>query len=153
MQDFLASAQSIGSSETVSAENSSATIPLLGLAQAGREGFFDADGFPSGEGWDQVELPLTQSKDTSHFFALKVTGQSMEPVYRENDILLLSPSDDIRRNDRVVIKTADGEVMAKQVASIDADVVNLQSLNPEYEDYSLNKSGIDWIYRIIWVSQ
>src|ERR1700712_783265 len=29
-----------------------ATVPLLGLAQAGAGGFFDAAGFPTGEGWD-----------------------------------------------------------------------------------------------------
>ena len=34
-----------------------ATVPLLGLAQAGEDGFFDDAGLPTGEGWEQTELP------------------------------------------------------------------------------------------------
>ena len=32
-------------------------VPLIGLAQAGGEGFFDDGGFPVGGGWDEVSLP------------------------------------------------------------------------------------------------
>jgi hypothetical protein len=34
-------------------------IPLIGMAQAGAEGFFDDGGYPAGAGWDEVELPTT----------------------------------------------------------------------------------------------
>src|SRR5277367_3023181 len=32
-------------------------VPLLGLAQAGGEGFFDDGGYPVGGSWDEVSLP------------------------------------------------------------------------------------------------
>ena len=34
-----------------------ASAPLIGLAQAGNDGFFDDSGFPAGEGWDEVRFP------------------------------------------------------------------------------------------------
>ncbi|MFO1118873.1 MAG: S24 family peptidase [Rhodospirillales bacterium] len=37
----------------------------------------------------------------------------MEPVYRDGDVIIVSPAAEIRRNDRVVLKTQEGEVMAK----------------------------------------
>src|SRR4051812_41741124 len=36
------------------------TVPLLGLAQAGAGGFFDSAGFPAGQGWDEVRLPVVE---------------------------------------------------------------------------------------------
>ncbi|TGS80286.1 helix-turn-helix transcriptional regulator, partial [Mesorhizobium sp. M3A.F.Ca.ET.175.01.1.1] len=48
-------------------------VPLLGFAQAGAGGFFDDAGYPSGQGWDLVELP-TRAAETS--YALKIQGDS-----------------------------------------------------------------------------
>jgi len=59
--------------------------PLLGMAQAGRDGFFDDAGFPTGEGWDQTELP--RPKDS--LFSLRIAGDSMAPVYREGDRVIV----------------------------------------------------------------
>ena len=88
------------------------TVPLLGFAQAGSGGYFDDAGFPAGEGWDQIAFP--EVADT-HAYALKISGQSMLPAYRDGDVILVSPSAPVRRGDRVVVKTRDGEVMAKEL--------------------------------------
>src|SRR5687767_4522833 len=48
-------------------------LPLLGLAQAGAGGFFDPEGFPTGEGWDEVHLP---APGEFGLYALEVTGES-----------------------------------------------------------------------------
>ena len=85
-------------------------VPLLGLAQAGAGGFFDDGGFPAGHGWDQVDVPVAR-KDGA--YALKVTGDSMLPLYRDGDTIIVSPAEPCRRGDRVVVKTREGEVMAK----------------------------------------
>ena len=54
----------------------------------------------------------------------------MEPVYRDGDMVIVSPSAPIRRGDRVVVRTSKGEVMAKQLARRSARRVELKSLNP-----------------------
>ena len=49
--------------------------------------------------------------------SLEISGDSMAPVYRDGDRIVVSPAADVRRGDRVVVKTRKGEVMAKQVAA------------------------------------
>lgn len=125
-------------------------LPLLGYAEAGREGYFDEAGFPSGQGWDEIALP---GANDPHAFALEISGRSMEPVYREGDCLIVSPAEKPRRGDRVVVRTASGEVMVKQLARDGAQKVELLSLNPDYPPVTLPRKDISWIYRVVWASQ
>ena len=85
-------------------------VPLLGFAQAGSGGYFDAAGFPAGQGWDEVRFP---GLGDGTAYALEVTGESMQPLYRDGDYIIVSPTEQLRRGDRVVARTQDGEVMAK----------------------------------------
>jgi phage repressor protein C with HTH and peptisase S24 domain len=126
------------------------TVPLVGLAQAGSGGFFDSAGFPAGQGWDEVSLP---SPGDPGIYALEIQGDSMEPLYREGDRVVVSPTEQVRRGDRVVVKTREGEVMAKILARQSAKQIELHSLNPAYEPRVLNIADIEWIARIIWASQ
>ena len=125
-------------------------IPVIGLAQAGSEGFFDDGGFPVGASWKEVTFPDIGDDNA---YALEVSGDSMAPMYRENDIIIVSPNADIRRRDRVVVKTRSGEVMAKILVRKTANRIELASLNPDYEDRSLDVRDVAWIARIIWASQ
>ena len=128
------------------------SIPLLGFAQAGAGGFFDDGGFPAGQGWDVVDFPTTPSNRPG-VYALEVQGDSMMPLYRDGDILIVEPGAQVRRGDRVVVKTREGEVMAKVLHRQTPRGVELLSLNPEHRNRTLETSEIDWIARIIWASQ
>ncbi len=125
-------------------------VPLVGMAQAGSRGFFDDAGYPAGSGWDEIPFPELGDE---HAYALEVTGDSMLPVYRDGDRIVVSPAANARRGDRVVVKTLAGEVMAKQLARLTAQRVDLKSLNPAYEDRSFALSEVAFIHRIIWASQ
>jgi len=125
-------------------------IPLIGLAQAGREGYFDDSGFPAGSGWDEIPFPELADE---HAYALEISGDSMQPIYRDGDRIVVSPSASLRRGDRVVLKTTAGEVMAKQLVRMTAQRVELKSLNVEYEDRNFLVSDVVFIHRIIWASQ
>ena len=72
----------------------------------------DDGGFPIGKGWDEAPLPAI---DDEHAYALEIAGDSMKPAYRDGDIIVVSPGTPIRRGDRVVVKTGDGEVMVKEL--------------------------------------
>jgi phage repressor protein C with HTH and peptisase S24 domain len=132
------------------AEASAKALPLLGFAQAGSGGYFDDAGFPAGEGWDQIAFPEVADQ---HAYALKVSGQSMLPAYRDGDVILVSPSAAIRRGDRVVVKTRGGEVMAKELKRRTPSAIELRSLNAEHEDRTLFADDVVWMARILWVSQ
>ncbi|MCM2401159.1 helix-turn-helix transcriptional regulator [Rhizobium sp. S153] len=128
------------------------SIPLLGFAQAGAGGFFDDGGFPAGQGWDLVEFPATPGLKAG-VYALEVQGDSMKPLYRDGDVLIVEPGAQVRRGDRVVVKTREGEVMAKVLARQSAKAIELVSLNPEHPSRNLDMADVEWIARIIWASQ
>ncbi len=128
------------------------SIPLLGFAQAGAGGFFDDGGFPAGQGWDVVEFPVAPSQKAG-VYALEVQGESMMPLYRDGDVLIVEPGAQVRRNDRVVVKTREGEVMAKVLLRQSPRSIELMSLNPEHPNRTIELSDVDWIARIIWASQ
>ncbi|MEL6743897.1 MAG: helix-turn-helix transcriptional regulator [Pseudomonadota bacterium] len=130
--------------------NMPSAVPLLGLAQAGSGGFFDDAGLPTGEGWDAVDFPQS---DGETVYALEISGDSMEPLYRDGDRIIVSPGASVRRGDRVVVRTHEGEVMAKVLARRTAKQIELQSLNPDHENRSFDVTEVDWIARIVWASQ
>jgi phage repressor protein C with HTH and peptisase S24 domain len=125
-------------------------IPLLGFAQAGAGGYFDDAGFPVGHGWDLIEFPAGVPEGS---YALKVQGDSMLPLYRDGDVLIVQPDAGIRRGDRVVVKTTGGEVMAKILARRNAQIVELTSVNPDHPDRSVPVGEVEWLARILWASQ
>lgn len=126
------------------------SIPVIGFAQAGVGGFFDDGGFPAGQGWDEVGNP---SKTGENAYALRVSGDSMLPLYREGDIIIVDPSAQVRKGDRVVAKTLEGEVLAKVLSRKTVDQVEFKSLNPEHDDLIFEMEQLDWIARIVWASQ
>jgi phage repressor protein C with HTH and peptisase S24 domain len=125
-------------------------IPLLGLAKAGKGGFFDDSGFPAGNGWDEIDVPGVTDPNA---YALEITGDSMQPVYREGDIIIVSPSATVRKGDRVVVRLNDGQVMAKIMQRQTSKTVELASFNPNHATKTLDMKDVDWIGRIMWASQ
>lgn len=125
-------------------------MPLIGLAQAGGSGFFDDAGFPAGTGWDEVSIPDLGDPNS---YALEIAGDSMEPLLRDGDTVVVSPAAPIRRGDRVVLRTVRGEVMAKELVRRSARRVELASLNPAHPGYSFELHEVAWMHRIVWVSQ
>jgi len=125
-------------------------VPLIGFAEAGAGGYFDDGGFPAGSGWDEIAFPAV---DDTHAYALEVSGQSMEPAYRDGDIILVSPAAPIRRGDRIVVKTRDGEVMAKELKRSTAKSIELKSLNAQHPDRTIANEDVLWVARILWASQ
>lgn len=125
-------------------------IPLIGQAQAGDGGYFDDAGYPVGEGWDEISFPGPNSENT---MAIEVSGESMMPLYRDGDVLLVDKSAQIRKGDRVVVRTRAGEVLAKLLHKQTGKVLELVSLNPAHPNRTFDKSEIDWIGRIVWASQ
>ncbi len=86
-------------------------------------------------------------------YALEVSGESMAPVYRDGDTIIVSPEAGIRRGDRVVVKTLAGEVMAKELRRKTAHRIELRSLNPDFPDRTIYLQDVDWIARVVWASQ
>jgi phage repressor protein C with HTH and peptisase S24 domain len=124
-------------------------VPLIGFAQA-VGGYFDDEGFPNGKGWDEIAFPAVNDE---HVYALEISGESMHPAYRDGTVVIVSPAAPIRRGDRVVVKTRDGEVIAKELKRKTTKSLELKSLNPEHPDRILASEDVVWVARIVWASQ
>jgi phage repressor protein C with HTH and peptisase S24 domain len=131
-------------------ERTGQSVPLLGLTHAGAAGAFDEAGFPAGKGWQEVGLPVISDAPA---YALEISGDAMKPVYRDGDIIMVSPATPIRRGDRVVVKTRAGEVMVRELKRRTAKSLELQSLNATQPDRTLSAAELQWIARIVWASQ
>ncbi|MGH6768226.1 MAG: S24 family peptidase [Xanthobacteraceae bacterium] len=125
-------------------------VPLIGFAEAGAGGFFDDGGFPVGKGWDEIPFPAVADENA---YALEISGSSMEPVYRDGTVIIVSPAASIRRGDRVVAKNKDGEVMVKELKRRTTKTIELRSINAEHADRTLSARDVLWIARIMWASQ
>ena len=126
------------------------TAPLIGLAQAGNDGFFDDSGFPKGAGWEEIDLPAGRSEG---MYVLEISGESMAPVFRHGEKVIVAPHKDVRRGDRVIVKTLEGEILAKELNRMTETYIELHSVNADYEDRLLARKDVAWIARIMWVSQ
>ncbi len=125
-------------------------IPVIGFAEAGSGGYFDDGGFPVGKGWDEISFP---GLNDEHAYALEISGDSMLPAYRRGDTIVVSPAAQVRKGDRVVVKTKKGEVLVKQLIRKTAKQIELQSLNPAHADRTLPMNEVLWVARVVWASQ
>lgn len=131
-------------------EGPAPTLPLLGLAKAGEEGFFDDSGLPLSADWDRTTLPTQRDS----LFSLEIEGDSMLPLYRAGDRVIVDlEQGHVRRGDRVAVRTRSGETLAKELGASNTETLSLLSINPDYPPRLIERSNILWIARIIWVSQ
>ncbi|UWU92140.1 helix-turn-helix transcriptional regulator [Bradyrhizobium sp. CB1015] len=126
------------------------SVPLLGFAQAGTSGAFDEAGLPSGNGWTDIALPATED---SHAFALEISGDALAPVYRDGDIVLVSPGAPIRKGDRVVVRSKAGEMTVATLKRRTAKALELQPLDATQAERMMAAGDVAWIARILWASQ
>lgn len=126
------------------------SVPLLGFAQAGASGAFDEVGLPSGRSWTAIALPATED---SHAFALRISGNALAPVYRDGDIVLVSPGAPKRKGDRVLVRSKAGELTIATLKRRTAKALELQSLGASQSVRSIASGEVAWIARIVWTSQ
>jgi phage repressor protein C with HTH and peptisase S24 domain len=126
------------------------SLPLLELAQAGAGGHFDDSGFPTGRGWGEASLPTAVDE---HAYALEISGDALKPAYRDGDLIVVSPATPIRRGDRVVLKTAGGEIVIGELQRRTAKPLEVQPLPAEAGDRTLAATEVSWVARIVWARQ
>jgi phage repressor protein C with HTH and peptisase S24 domain len=130
------------------------TLPLIGLSKLGNPAessrAFDDAGIPVGRGWDEMAFP---DIDDENLYGIAVSGDALEPAYRDGTILIVSPNAAIRRGDRVVLKTKDGKVTVSELKRRTSKLIELRSLDGEARERSLPLHEVLWLQRVVWASQ
>lgn len=126
------------------------SVPLIAFGQAVDGNFFDEAGFPSGDKWDEISFPALGDENS---YALEVSGNELMPLYRDGDRILVSPTTEPRRGDRVIARTVDGTVIAGELRRRTAKILEIGSHDPGKADVLLAMPKVSWLARIIWASQ
>jgi phage repressor protein C with HTH and peptisase S24 domain len=125
------------------------TIPALEASEAGAPEMFDEDGFPMGSAWGKVDFPALNDPDV---FGLFVGGDEFSPVYRDGDLLVISPHASVRRGDRVLVKQRGADLMIRQLVRQTAHRVEFLPIHGGGEE-TVMAQDILWMSRIVWAQQ
>lgn len=123
-------------------------LPLAATAQAAP--LFDESGHPTGDGWDAIAFPTI---DDPHAYALEISGDSLRPLYRDGDVVVVSPAASIRRGDRLVLGLRAGGLLIRPLLRQSAARVELAAPDGISAGDSLDLGDIAWMARILWASQ
>lgn len=121
----------MGWEESAPAEPTCSIVPIrfLGEAAAG----FDRIAY---EEYEYLNVPeeWLHGHPASDYFAMRVTGSSMYPEYRDGDEILCLHCDDMGRSGRVGVFVHGEEATLKKIEYVHGeDWVDLVPINPEYE--------------------
>ncbi|MEI9894270.1 MAG: S24 family peptidase [Chthoniobacter sp.] len=105
-------------------------VPLLSAAQAGEWGAEHSDALYE---YTSVFAP---NVDDRRAFAIKVSGNSMEPALHEGDFVICSPAHQIHNGDAAVVRTRSEQVFIKYWHQR-GDQVILESANESYKPIEL----------------
>jgi phage repressor protein C with HTH and peptisase S24 domain len=126
------------------------TIPFMSFVEASDSGRFDERGFPNGGGWEQIGFEAVEDE---HAYALEIAGDVMLPVYRDGTIIVVSPAAAIHKGDRIVVRTAHGDMLAKELKRKTGQTFELKAFQPSQADRVLPVEDVLWVARIMWASQ
>lgn len=125
-------------------------IPLLAFGQADGKGRFDEAGHPAGTAWDELMFPDIADANA---YAIEVTGHALEPVYRDGDTIVVSPEANLRKGDRVLVRTTAAELIVMALVRRGARKLDLAALVPGQTERSIPVDSVSFVHRIIWASQ
>lgn len=120
-------------------------VPLLSDVQAGMYKMH-VDNFHPGDGGSalvETSVPVKR-----HTFALRVTGDSMEPDFHEGMILIVEPEMEPTPGDYVIVKNKDDETTFKQLVK-DGGEWYLKPLNPRWPIKPLGNSTVIGVVRAV----
>ena len=129
------------------------TVPLLGEAHAGF-------GAPVAEGTERhapspgvAQIVSFPDRRYEPLYALSVSGNSMEPLYRDGDILFVAPNARAESGDRVVVKLEDDR-LAVRILGRDTDgAMRFHPANPDHAETTAAAGRVEWMARIVYATQ
>lgn len=114
-----------------------AYIPLISWVAAGSWRDL-ADPYPPGEG--EALVPVT-CRTGPNAYALRVQGDSMEPVFPNGSVIIVDPAVEPRQGSYVVVRLDEAEQATFKQLVIDGGARYLKPLNPRYPLMEIRESA------------
>jgi len=122
-------------------------VPIINKVPAGYPADFNDLEYPVGIADDYVRCPDLHDP---HAFAVRVVGDSMEPNFKEGDIVVFSPAVEPKSGDDCFIRfSSPHETMFKRVFFEDNGMVRLQPRNDKYPPVIVDGKRINGMYRAV----
>jgi repressor LexA len=122
-------------------------VPVINKVAAGYPSDFNDLDYPVGIADDYVRCPDLHDPNA---FAVRVVGDSMEPKFREGDIVVFSPAAEVRNGDDCFIRFAMPHETTFKRAFFEPDNhVRLQPRNEKYSPMTIDGKRINGMYRAI----
>jgi repressor LexA len=122
-------------------------VPVINRVAAGYPRDFNDLDYPVGIADDYIRCPDVHDPNA---FAVRVIGDSMEPKFKEGDIVIFSPAAEVKSGDDCFIRfTMPHETTFKRAFFEKGDKVRLQPRNDKYAPTIVEGKRINGIYRAI----
>ncbi len=122
-------------------------VPVINRVSAGYPVDYDDMGYPPGGADDYVRCPDLHDPNA---FAVRVVGDSMEPKYKQGDIIVFSPNITVNNGDDCFVRMADPhETTFKQIFFNEDGTVRLQPRNNKYAPLILPPGKINGLYKAV----
>jgi phage repressor protein C with HTH and peptisase S24 domain len=122
-------------------------VPVINKVAAGYPRDFNDLDYPVGVADDYVRCPDLHDPNA---FAVRVVGDSMEPKFREGDIVIFSPAAEVHNGDDCFIRfTEPHETAFKRVFFEPDNKVRLQPRNEKHSPIIIDGKRINGLYRAI----
>ena len=122
-------------------------VPVINKVAAGYPKDFDDLDYPVGIADDYVRCPDLHDPNA---FAVRVVGDSMEPKFREGDIVIFSPSAEIHNGDDCFVRFQEPHETTFKRAFFELnDKVRLQPRNEQYSPMIIDGKRVNGMYRAV----
>lgn len=122
-------------------------VPVINKVSAGYPSDFNDLDYPVGIADDYIRCPDLHDPNA---FAVRVVGDSMEPKFREGDIVIFSPAAEVHNGDDCFVRFAmPHETTFKRVFFEADNKVRLQPRNEKYSPTIIDGKRINGLYRAI----
>jgi phage repressor protein C with HTH and peptisase S24 domain len=122
-------------------------VPVINKVSAGYPTDFNDLDYPVGIADDYIRCPDLHDPNS---FAVRVVGDSMEPKFREGDIVIFSPAAEVHNGDDCFVRfTMPHETTFKRAFFEPDNKVRLQPRNEKYSPTIVDGKRINGLYRAV----
>ncbi|MCP4262480.1 MAG: helix-turn-helix domain-containing protein [Planctomycetes bacterium] len=122
-------------------------VPVINKVSAGYPTDFNDLDYPVGIADDYIRCPDLHDPNS---FAVRVVGDSMEPKFREGDIVIFSPAAEVQNGDDCFVRfTMPHETTFKRAFFESDNKIRLQPRNEKYSPTIVEGKRINGLYRAV----